>query len=74
MRPTSDEIFHIRGGKFTSLPARTMRDGLFGKTLEDALQTLLVKHPQVIPGKQIDPSSDDPPRFVLLRQEAPVGS
>jgi hypothetical protein len=50
-----------------------MRSGLFGKTLEDALQTLLQKYPQVIPGKQIDPSSDDPARFVLLRREMPLG-
>ena len=49
-----------------------MRQGLFGKTLEDALQTLLEKHPEIIPGKQIDPGADDPPRFFLLRREMPV--
>jgi hypothetical protein len=34
---------------------------------------LLQKYPQVIPGKQIDPISEDPPRFALLRREMPVG-
>ena len=50
-----------------------MREGLLGKTLEDALQTLFEKYPQIIPGKQIDPVSEDPPHFVLLRREMPVG-
>ena len=68
----SDEIFILDGGSLKSLPTRSMRDGLFGKSLEDALQTLLQNYPKVIPGKQIDPVSDDPPRFVLLRREMPV--
>jgi hypothetical protein len=34
---------------------------------------LLQKYPQVIPGKQIDPVSEDPPRFALLRREMPIG-
>jgi hypothetical protein len=50
-----------------------MRIGLFGKTLEDALQSLLQNYPQIIPGKQIDPVSEEPPRFVLLRREMPIG-
>ena len=74
MRSISDEIFHIQDGVLSALPARSMRQGLFGKTLEEALQTLLEHHPQVISGKQIDPTSDDPPRFVLLRREAAIGS
>jgi hypothetical protein len=51
-----------------------MRVGLFGKTLEDALQTLLERCHQVIPGKQIDAASVDSPRFVLLRREMPIGA
>jgi hypothetical protein len=50
-----------------------MREGLIGKTLEGALQTFLEKYPQIIPGKQIDPSTEDPPRFILLRREMPIG-
>lgn len=69
----SDEVFHFNGDKLTPMPFRSMREGLFGKTLEDALQTFFENYPQIIPGKQIDPGSDDPPRFVLLRREMPVG-
>jgi len=59
---------------FQALPNRSMRDGLLGTNLEDALQVLFEKYPQLIPGKQIDPASPDPPRFVLLRREMPIGS
>jgi len=52
----------------------TTRQALLGQTLEGALQTLLQDNPELIPGKQIDPSSEDPPRFVLLRREMPVAS
>ena len=69
----SDEIFHLNDNKLTSMPLHPMREGLLGKTLEDALQTFLEKYPQIIPGKQVDPASDEPPRFVLLRREMPVG-
>jgi hypothetical protein len=73
MANSSDEVFHLNGDKITPMPSRPLREGMLGKTLENALQTLFEKHPQVIPGKQIDPSIDDPPRFVLLRREMPVG-
>jgi hypothetical protein len=56
------------------MPSRSMLEGLLGKTLEDPLQTLFESGPQIIPGKQIDPGTEDPPRFVLLRREMPVGS
>jgi len=54
------------------VPARDMRTGFRGKSLEDALQTLLKNYPEIIPGSQIDPLNDDPPRFALLRREMPV--
>lgn len=75
MPENSDEVFLIGHGqeKLDALPARPFREGLFGKTLEDALQTLIEKYPAVIPGKQIDPSGENPPKFVLLRREMPVG-
>ncbi len=73
MQNQSDEIFLLENDKLSPLPVQSMQAGLFGKTLEDALQTLLQKYPQVIPGKQIDPVSEDPPRFALLRREMPVG-
>ncbi len=69
----SDEVFHFNGDKLTPMPFRSMREGLLGKALEDALQTFFEKYPQIIPGKQIDPVSEDPPHFVLLRREMPVG-
>jgi len=68
-----DEVFHLKGENLTPMPLRSMREGLLGKSLEDALQTFFEKYPQIIPGKQIDPGSDDPPRFALLRREMPVG-
>ena len=74
MANKSDEILLLNKSSLQSLSARSMRDGLLGKTLEDALQTILQEYPQIIPGKQIDPTSDDPPRFFLLRREMPVGS
>lgn len=63
----------MNGDQLIPMPSHSMREGLLGKSLEDALQAFLEKYPQVIPGKQIDPVSDNPPRFVLLRREMPVG-
>jgi hypothetical protein len=74
MPDRSDEVFHLNGNKLTPMPSRSMKEGLLGKTLEDALQTFFQKYPQIIPGKQIDPVSADPPRFVLLRREMPIAS
>src|SRR5690606_38614044 len=71
---TTDEIFLLEDGRAHELPVRTMRQGILGGNLEDALQLLLERFPQVIPGRQIDPGAEDPPRFVLLRREAPLGA
>jgi hypothetical protein len=73
MSNRSDEVFHIMGENLTPMPLRSMREGILGTSLEDALQTFFEKYPQIIPGKQIDPGSDDPPKFALLRREMPVG-
>jgi len=70
----SDEIFLLKANNLEPLSARTMREGLLGETLEAALQRFFEKYPEVIPGKQIDPGSSDPPRFILLRREMPIGS
>ncbi|MFQ5903911.1 MAG: hypothetical protein ACE5JO_09490 [Candidatus Binatia bacterium] len=69
----SDEVFVIEGEELRPLPGHPWRAGLFGKTLEEALQTLIEKYPQILPGKQMDPGSDDPPRFVLLCREMTSG-
>ena len=74
MANESEEIIVIEGEELRAVPSRSMREGLLGKSLEDGLQTLLQRFPQVIPGSQIDPEADDPPRFALLRREVPVGS
>ena len=71
--PASDEIFLIGESGIKVLPSRPFRAGLFGKNLEEALQTLIAKQPNIINGRQIEPGSADPPRFVLLRREMPVG-
>jgi hypothetical protein len=73
MQKVSDEVFRLDGEDLTSMPHRSMREGILDKTLEEALQTLLEKYPQIIPGTQIDPVSEDPPNFVLLSREMPVG-
>jgi hypothetical protein len=67
-----DEIFLVRGDKIHSLQSTSMRSGQFEEGLEEALQNLFEKHPNIVPGKQIEPGSDDPPRFVLLRRDMPV--
>lgn len=73
MLSKSDEVFLIVNDEIRPLQARPFKVGLFGKNLEDALQTLIEKYPNLINGRQIDPGSDDPPRFVLLRREMQVG-
>lgn len=72
MSNKSEEVFLLDNTNLVPMSERTMREGLFGKTLEDSFQALLEKHPEVIPGKQISPGSEDPPRFLLLRREMPV--
>jgi hypothetical protein len=69
----ADYVFSIVGERLERLPARSFRSGLFGQTLEAALQTLIELHPDVLPGSQIEPSTEDPPRFALLRREMPIG-
>jgi hypothetical protein len=54
------EVFVFREGEITPLSARSMRTGLFGRNLEDALQTLFETCPQLIRGKQIDPGGEEP--------------
>ncbi len=68
----SDEILLITENQLRPLASRPMRSGLFGKTLEDALQSILQQYPQIIPGNQINP--ENPAKFVLLRREMPLGS
>jgi hypothetical protein len=67
-----DEIYLVRGEEVHALQSISMRSGQFGQGLEEALQTLFQKHPNIIPGRQIEPGNDDPPRFVLLCREVPV--
>lgn len=61
-------------GDARPLKSRPFSEGMFGTTLEDALQRLIEEHPGVLPGAQMDPGGDDPPRFVLLCREMPVNN
>jgi len=70
----ADEIVVFDKSEFKPLPSRSFREGLLGKTLESGLQELIEQHPQIVPGGQIAPGSEDPPRFALLCREMPVGS
>lgn len=56
----SDQVFVIEGEALRALSARPLRAGLFGTTLEEALQTLIARYPEVLPGRQIEPDSADP--------------
>lgn len=67
-------IFQVQDGNVNPLRVRSLRDGLYGEQLEAALQRLLQEHPEIIPGEQMEPNSDDPPRFVLLKREIAIGS
>jgi hypothetical protein len=69
----ADSVFRIDADRIERLPARPFRLGILGHTLEAALQRLLELYPEVIPGSQIDPGAEDPPRFALLRREMPIG-
>ncbi len=70
----TDEIIVVNEVQVKSIPIHSLRDGLLGKSLEDGLQELIEQYPQIIPGRQIRPGSNDPPRFCLLCREMPVGS
>lgn len=73
MSREADSVFFLRGESLQTMPGYSMRHGLFGKTLEDALQKLIEDYPELIPGSMIEPGAEDPPRFVLLRREMPAG-
>lgn len=68
----SDYVVIVKDGSPHPLSPYSFKMGLFGKRMEDALQTLLERYPNILPGKQMDPGSEDPPRFVLLCREMPV--
>ncbi len=70
----TDQVFVIEDRILRSLSLRSLREGLFGSILEEGLQKLIEQYPQIIPGAQMDPGSEDPPRFVLLCREMPIGS
>jgi hypothetical protein len=70
----ADEILRIDKGEMKAMSSRSFREGFLGKTLEDGLQVLIENYPEIIPGRQIAPGSEDPPRFLMLCREMIVGS
>jgi hypothetical protein len=70
----ADEILRIEKGEMRTMASRTFREGFMGKSLEDGLQELIEKYPAILPGRQIAPGREDPPRFMLLCREMAVGS
>ncbi|RQD75650.1 MAG: hypothetical protein D5R97_05665 [Candidatus Syntrophonatronum acetioxidans] len=70
----TDEIIFVDKGEMRTIPSRSFREGLLGKTLEEGLQELIENHPGLVPGSQVMPGREDPPRFALLCREMPVGS
>jgi hypothetical protein len=72
---SSDQVFILEGETLRSLLSRSYREVSFaGTNLEQGLQKRIEQYPELIPGAQIDPSSNDPPRFALLRPEMQIGS
>jgi len=63
MESRRDRVFLLEDEAFRTLPARPLQEGLPGRNLEDALQTLIADHPEILPGDQIDPCAADPPKF-----------
>lgn len=53
MPDKSNQVFLIKEEALRTMPERQLKEGLFGETLEDALQTLIARHPEVIPGGMI---------------------
>lgn len=50
----SGEILCLSEEKIAARPVRPMRVGLFGTTLEDALQNFLERYPENVPGNRFD--------------------
>lgn len=70
-----DKIFSIKEkDEIKPLPYRSFRKGLFGDSMEASLQKLLEQYPDIIPGTQINPGKENPPRFALLCREMSVSS
>jgi len=67
-------VLVIEDGDIETLHERPFREGILGHSLEEGLQRLVEKFPNVVPGYQIDPASEDPPRFFLLCREVSVGN
>lgn len=72
MADQGDYVFLMKDNVPHPLPSHPYKEGLLGRELEDALQTLIERNPKILPGKQMDPGSEDPPRFVFLRREMPI--
>jgi hypothetical protein len=75
MPEEADQVFTIKNGEVKeTYPSFSFEDNqMFGTKLEDALQALIEKTPEkTIPGSQIAPGSEDPPRFMVLNREMPV--
>ncbi len=65
MPDRSDEIFLVDSDRLRPLPVRPMRYEMFGKTLEDALQSLLQNCPQIITA-EMEPSPQNAKAFFGL--------
>lgn len=70
----ADKVFILEDGvPKESYSSFSFDEELFGDELEMALHNLIEKaQEKIIPGTQIDPSSDDPPRFIVMSREMPV--
>ncbi len=67
-----DDIYIVTDGTLRTLPSVQMREGCLAETGRHALQSILQQYPELIPGRQIAPDEEEPPRFLLLRREMPL--
>ncbi|MBN2725102.1 MAG: hypothetical protein JXR95_13645 [Deltaproteobacteria bacterium] len=68
-----NDVFILKGGQLNPLPAKSIARGTKNKSLEDVFTELLENNPAIIPGNQVAPENDHPPKFINLGQKIRAG-
>ncbi len=63
-------LFRIANNQLEALSERSYRDQEIHSFGEATLEKFLTEHPEIIPSEDIDP--DDPPRFMVVKNQASV--
>ncbi len=68
-----DDIYIVTDGTLQTLPSVQMREGCLAETGRHLLCSRSCSNTRrLIPGRQIAPDEEEPPRFLLLRREMPL--